>query len=149
MVKRQLDEPLARNWAQAADFISDDLLELGGVGGHAFQVTHRGAGYQPWEGSLPRPAAAGRFPEPGVFVGRAIGIRLEAWHVFAAREDATGHPYLNITSSGQGYVGQAAHRPGRGAAAPARYAGIPALPLIFRLNGCDAGESCEAPDAYA
>jgi hypothetical protein len=30
-----------------------------------------------------------------------------------------------------------------------RFPAFPALPLFFRLNGCDAGESCEAPDAYA
>jgi hypothetical protein len=28
------------------------------------------------------------FPKPNVFVDRVIGIRLQAWFVFAAREDA-------------------------------------------------------------
>jgi len=41
-----------------------------------------------WEGSRPRPAAAGLFAKPSVFVDRVIGIRLYGWHVFAAREDA-------------------------------------------------------------
>jgi hypothetical protein len=31
---------------------------------------------QRWEGSRPRPAAAGLFPKPSVFVDRVIGIRL-------------------------------------------------------------------------
>jgi hypothetical protein len=31
---------------------------------------------QRWEGSRPRPAAAGLFPKPSVFVDRLIGIRL-------------------------------------------------------------------------
>jgi len=42
-----------------------------------------------WEGSRPRPAAAGLFAKPSVFVDRVIGIRLQAGHVFAAREDPT------------------------------------------------------------
>ena len=126
MIKRQIDEPFARNRAQAADFISDDLLELGVVGGHAFQVTHRGTGHQCWERSRPRDPW---FPEPSMFVGRAIGIRLEAWHVFAAREDA--------------------RPPGQGAVTLRLRLAFPELTRFFRLNGCDAGESCEAPDAYA
>ena len=42
-------------------------------------------------GSEPRPpgpAAAGSFPEPSMFVDRAIRMRLKAWCAFAARGDA-------------------------------------------------------------
>ena len=131
MIKRQLDEPFARNRPQAADFIPNDLRKLGVVGGHAFQVTHRGAGHQPWEGSRPRDP---RFPEPSVFVGRATGICLEAWHVFAAREDPTSLPlfehYLLLTRLCRTGSAPSRSRGGR----PAPYVGVPSARPFFSFE---------------
>jgi hypothetical protein len=92
----------------------DSLLVSCRINRMAFVAIEIGGRTQRWEGSRPRPAAAGLFPKPSVFVDRVIGIRLVGTSL--RRERIRLRLLIENKQNSTGYVGQAARPPGQGPA---------------------------------
>jgi hypothetical protein len=65
---------------------------------------------QRWEGSRPRPAAAGSFPKPTIGPNQALSC-IENADPLAARGDPTSPSETPSNHRATGYVGQAARPP--------------------------------------